>query len=85
MRQTMEAKMASTEFNTAAAPAGFGLLHTLSLPFRAIGRGLVRLAENSSYMRQVEALNALSDEELAVRGTTRTDEVRRIFAGAGAV
>lgn len=77
--------MASTDFNTTHAPAGFGLLHGLLLPFRAIGRGLVRLAENSSYMKQVNALNALSDEELAARGTDRSAEVRRIFASAGAV
>jgi hypothetical protein len=81
----MEAKMASTDFNTAHAPVGFGLLHTLTAPLRAIGRGLVRISENSSYMKQVEALNELTDEELAARGTSRADEVRRIFASAGAV
>lgn len=85
MRQMMEADMASTEFTTVHAPAGYGLLHTLTLPFRAIGHGLVRLAENSSYIKQVEALNELTDDELAARGTTRADEVRRIFASAGAV
>lgn len=77
--------MASTDFTTNHAASGFSLLHTLGAPFRALGRGLVRLADNSSYMRQVEALNELTDDELAARGTTRQDEVRRIFASAGAV
>lgn len=54
-------------------------------PFRAIGRGLIRMAENSSRMKAVERLNALSDEELAARGLNRVDEVRRIFAPMGAI
>lgn len=85
MRQTKETEMASTEFTTSRAPAGFGLLHTISRSFRGIFWGLVRVAESSNYMKQVEALNELSDEQLAARGTTRIDEVRRIFSSAGVV
>lgn len=77
--------MASTDYTTVKAPAGFGLLHLLSAPFVALGAGLVRLADNSSYMKEVRALHDLSDEDLALRGTTRDAEVRRIFASAGAV
>ena len=51
----------------------------------ALGHGLVWLAETSSKRREVEALNATSDEELARRGTTRANEVRRIFASCGAI
>ncbi len=58
------------------APTGF----SLATPFRAIGRFLVRIAESSDLMRQVEKLNRTSDEELAARGVTRSDMVREIFS-----
>lgn len=77
--------MASTDYTTAKAPAGFGLVHALASPFVALGAAMVRLAEKSSYMKEVRALQEMSDAELAALGTTREAEVRRIFAGAGAV
>lgn len=40
---------------------------------------LALLANASSLMREVERLNASSDEALAARGTTRSAEVDRIF------
>lgn len=40
---------------------------------------LIRAAENHPKMKAVNQLNAQSDEQLAARGTTRVDEVRRIF------
>ena len=61
------------------------LLEALLAPFRAVGRGLIWLAENNSRMVAVERLLATTDEELAARGTTRPDEVRRIFASVGAL
>ena len=39
---------------------------------------IVRLAENSPRMRALNALNAMSDEDLAARGTTRQAEILRI-------
>lgn len=39
---------------------------------------LIRLAENSPRIRALNALNAMSDEELAARGTTRQAEMLRI-------
>lgn len=48
-------------------------------PFRAIFHGLIVLAEADSRMVQVRKLNALTDEDLAALGTTRQDEVSRIF------
>ncbi|TRW98202.1 DUF1127 domain-containing protein [Paracoccus sp. M683] len=54
----------------------------LIAPFRAIGNGLIALAEAGPRMAQVRKLNAMSDEELAARGTTRAEEVRRIFSNS---
>ncbi|TCM80526.1 DUF1127 domain-containing protein [Rhodovulum steppense] len=40
---------------------------------------LVRVMEHHPRTRQIERLNALSDEDLAARGLTRQDVVRHIF------
>jgi len=56
-------------------------LSALAAPFHALGRFLILLAESSSTMREIEKLNAMSDAELAERGTTREAAVRRLFAG----
>ena len=61
------------------------LLEVLTAPFRAIGRGLVWMAENNSRMQAVDRLSKVTDAQLAARGTTRADEVRRIFASVGAI
>ena len=77
--------MTTTTTPLTQAP-GFGLvLRILTAPFRAIGAGLVALADNSSHMRQVEKLHAISDAQLEAAGTTRTEQVQRIFASAGCV
>ncbi|AUH35486.1 DUF1127 domain-containing protein [Paracoccus tegillarcae] len=55
------------------------MTQVLTAPFRALFNGLIALAEAGPRMKQVRKLNALSDEELAARGTTRVEEVRRIF------
>ncbi|SMY05887.1 DUF1127 domain-containing protein [Flavimaricola marinus] len=57
----------------------------ISAPFRAIGRGLVFMAENNSRMEAVRRLNELTDAELEAKGTDRVAEVRRIFASVGAI
>lgn len=57
-----------------------GFAHMLFAPFRVIGMGLIAMAEAGPRMQEVRKLNALSDEELAARGTTRMDEVHRIFS-----
>ena len=48
--------------------------------FAAIGRGLVRMGENSSRYRRLQALSALSDEALAERGLRRENIARHVFA-----
>jgi len=73
---------------TAARSSGLslGLVWTVvSAPFRLVGRGLVAIADASSQMEKVNRLNAMTDEELALAGTTRANEVRRIFAAAGGI
>lgn len=67
------------EFASNAPKTSDSLGSLLTAPFRAVGRGLIALAEAGPRMEQVRKLNALSDEELAARGTDRAAEVRRIF------
>lgn len=49
--------------------------------FSAFGAALVRLGENSQKMRQINALQSLSDEELASRGLKREDIARYVMSG----
>lgn len=65
-------------FTTTTKP-GFHLPTFLARPFVATFNVLVAMAEAHPRMAQINRLNALSDAELAARGTTRADEVRRIF------
>ncbi len=48
--------------------------------FTAIGHGLIAMGENSSRYRRLQALNAMSDEQLAARGLKRSEIVRHVFA-----
>ncbi|SMX34261.1 DUF1127 domain-containing protein [Actibacterium lipolyticum] len=52
---------------------------SLTAPFVAFGRAIVRLAEANPRMRQIEELNNTTDEQLAERGVSRDDVVRHIF------
>jgi uncharacterized protein YjiS (DUF1127 family) len=63
------------------AKSEFSLAATLARPFRGVWNFLVLVAEAHPRMEAVNKLNALSDADLEARGTTRSDEVRRIFAG----
>lgn len=54
----------------------------IARPFRAVFHGLIVLAEADNRMVQVRKLNELSDEDLAALGTTRQDEVSRIFGAS---
>jgi len=48
--------------------------------FSAFGAAMVHLGENSQKMRQINALQALSDEELASRGLKREDIARYVMS-----
>ncbi len=48
--------------------------------FRSIGSALVTLGEANSRVRRAEALQALSDEDLAAKGLKREDIARHVFA-----
>lgn len=45
----------------------------------ALWTGMLRLSEYGPMMDEVHRLNSTSDRDLAARGTTREDEIRRIF------
>ena len=62
-----------------AAHRPFDLLRAITAPFRAVGTFLVMLAEAGPRMEAINRLNGMTDEELAAKGLTRADEVRRIF------
>ncbi|MEB3419553.1 DUF1127 domain-containing protein [Salipiger marinus] len=47
--------------------------------FSAIGNALVAIGEANPRLRRVEALQRLSDEQLAARGLKREDIVRHVF------
>lgn len=59
------------------------VLRVLASPFVAIGNFMVAMGEASSRAKAVEYLNSLSDEDLAKKGLTREDIVRRVFADTG--
>lgn len=68
--------MAGTATVSNTAPS---LGKILASPFVAIFRFLVLLAEASPTMRQLNQLSQTSDEDLAKRGLSREDEIRRII------
>lgn len=61
------------------------ILHHAPSFLRQTGAGimnfLVQLAEFSSTYRRIEYYNALSDEQLAEMGMTRSDVVQKVFGG----
>jgi hypothetical protein len=67
--------MAYATTHTSGIPL-FGLIGRF---FSAIGNGLVRIAEANSKVKQAEALNALTDAQLAERGMKRQDIARAVF------
>ncbi|CUH54017.1 DUF1127 domain-containing protein [Shimia sp. R11_0] len=68
--------MALTDTHS-SAPLSLGKI--LAAPFVAIGNFLVAMMENNSRVQHVQALNALSDAELAERGLKRDDIVAHVF------
>lgn len=65
---------------TAAKPAS-SLPGLIARPFVAFWNFLIVVAEAHPKMNAVNKLSEMTDEQLAERGTNRSDEVRRIFAG----
>jgi hypothetical protein len=56
-----------------------GLGDILAAPFLALVRGFVWLGENSAYAKQLHAISAMTDAQLAARGLTREQAVAAIF------
>lgn len=57
----------------------------LAVPFLALGRFMIFIAETSPKARQIERLQTVSDAELARCGLTREGEIRRILGTAAAI
>ncbi|MBU2962514.1 DUF1127 domain-containing protein [Citreicella sp. C3M06] len=51
----------------------------LSRFFAALGNAIVAIGEANPRLRRVEALQRLSDEQLAAKGLRREDIVRHVF------
>lgn len=69
--------------NTTTHPAvSFPVLGYISRFFSAIGTFLVGIGEASAQMRQIERLQAMSDEQLAKRNIKREDIVQVVFSSA---
>ena len=67
--------MANITTNAQATNWGLGL----SGLFRALGNAIVTLGEANSRVRRAEALQALTDKELAEKGLKREDIPRHVF------
>lgn len=67
--------MADFTANPAAPERANFILRVL----KGFWNGLIAIGEASAKARSVQALNDLSDEELAARGVTRQDLVKRVF------
>lgn len=61
------------------------VLSVLAMPFAAVGRFLITLAEAQPRLRELNKLSETSDEALAARGLTREGEMRRIMGISGVV
>lgn len=61
--------------------AGTGIRGLLTATGAGIFNALARMAERDPRVRAINALSATSDEQLAARGLTREQVIRKIFAG----
>ena len=64
---------------TTQVPTAYTNFAPISRFFSALFDGLVRIVENNPKMRQINALAALSDEQLAARGLKREDIAHYVF------
>ena len=64
---------------TTQVPAASASFAPVSRFFSALFDGLVRIAENNPKMRQINALAALTDEQLAARGLKREEIAHYVF------
>ncbi|MEX0316455.1 MAG: DUF1127 domain-containing protein [Ruegeria sp.] len=66
--------------STAQLSSFHGLVTAVADIFSGIFDALVRIGEANSKVRQIEALSALSDEDLAARGIAREDIIRHVLS-----
>ncbi|GGE57519.1 hypothetical protein [Actibacterium pelagium] len=65
------------------AGSSFSVSKAFAAPFQAIGNALMYIAENNVRVKQLQALSALTDEQLEERGLKREELVIRVFGGSG--
>lgn len=65
-----------------SAPVTNPVLGAVSRFFTSFGTALVRMGESNSKVRQLNALQALSDAELEERGLRRQDIAHYVFSGS---
>jgi hypothetical protein len=70
--------MSSLSTNTQAA--GNSVWGLIANAFHSIGEALIKVSPGNARLQLVEALNRLSDAELARRGLRREDIVRHVFS-----
>lgn len=59
---------------------GLSVFAPIKRTMSAMIDGLISISENTARARQIEALMALSDEQLAARGIKRTEIARYVFS-----
>ena len=65
-----------------ASPAG-GVSTVLSQALSSVWEFIIAYGESKSRSAQIDALNAMSDEDLARRGITRSGIVSYVFSDVG--
>lgn len=55
------------------------IVHTLTAPLRGLWNAMVFIAESNAKVREIEALQAMSDAQLAEIGIAREDIVHHVL------
>ncbi|MBF9050012.1 hypothetical protein GTA62_12415 [Roseobacter sp. HKCCD9010] len=68
--------------STTNLKSGVGFADLILLPFTALGHFLGAIMDSNSRVREAQALNAMSDAELAKRGLKREEIAHHVFRDA---
>ena len=59
------------------------MLELVTLPFRAFGAMIVKMAENNSRVQALRAIAAMPEEDLRAKGLTRAEVISMTFRHDG--
>lgn len=59
------------------------IIELVTLPFRAFGEMIYKMAENNSRVQALQAIAAMSDDDLRAKGLTRSDVISMTFRHDG--